>query len=148
MDIRFCSRYIGDGTPPSNRFCRTCPDSSLACDELWGRVKALSRSPGGEPVPIPGTRAVMLPHEKNPDFVRLRINVTWLLSKEDFLHYVATGHAGMGRKGERQNPKSSPSMTRQEPYAGVILNMVGGREDDLVRRVRAVQKGENRPKKY
>lgn len=141
MDIRFCSCYTGDGTPPSNRFCRNCPDSALACNELWECVKALSRSAGGAPVPLPGTRAVLLPHEKNPDFVRLRINVTWLLSKEDFLHYVATGHARMGRKGERQNPKSSPSMTRQEPYVGVILELVGGLEDDLLQRVRAVQKG-------
>ena len=126
MDIRFCRHYRGDGTPPSNRFCRTCPFGVRACNPLWQKVRELAAPEGGEPVPIPGTRAVILPNPKNRDFVRLRIHCTWNLSKEDFLHYVSTGHAGMGRKGQRQDPKASPSMTRQEPYAGAIVEMLGG----------------------
>jgi len=126
MDTSFCRHYQGDGTPPSNRFCRTCPYAGRACSQLWQKVRILAASGGGDPVPVPGTRAVILPNPKNPDFVRLHINCTWNLTKEDFLHFVATGHAGMGRKGQRQDPGASPSMTRQEPYAGAIVEMLGG----------------------
>ncbi|HUU76020.1 MAG TPA: hypothetical protein VMW63_08020 [Methanoregulaceae archaeon] len=126
MNIRFCRHYQGDGTPPSNRFCRICPLANRACNSLWRKVVELAGSNGGEPVPIPGTRAAMFPNPNSPDFVRLRVNCTWNLSQEDFLHFISTGHAGMGRKGQRQDPESSPSMTRQEPYAGAIVEMLGG----------------------
>lgn len=126
MDISFCRHYSGDGNPPSNRFCRACPFGNRACNPLWQKVRDLAAPDGITPVPIPGTRAVILPNRNNPDFVRLRINCTWNLSKEDFLHFISTRHAGMGRKGKRQDPKASPSMTRQEPYAGAIVEMLGG----------------------
>jgi hypothetical protein len=126
MDIRFCRHYRGDGTPPSNRFCRTCPFAHRSCNPLWHKVRELAASDGKTPVPIPGTRAVILPNPKNPDFLRLQINCTWNLSKEDFLHFISTRHAGMGRKGHRSDPEASPSMTRQVPYAGAIVKMLGG----------------------
>jgi hypothetical protein len=141
MDVRFCVQYRGDGTPPSNRFCRSCPVRGEACDALWDRVIALSRSNGGAPVPLPPTRAVMLPHPKNPDFVRMRINCTWTLPMEDFLHFIATGHARMGRKGHRQEPFASPSMTRQEPYVQAIVEALGGWRIPEIVRVIAVQRG-------
>ncbi|OPX66567.1 MAG: hypothetical protein A4E37_01906 [Methanoregulaceae archaeon PtaB.Bin056] len=139
MDTRFCARYKGDGSPPSNRFCRTC--QSEACRALWEKVIALSRSHDGMPVRLPPTRAVMLPHDANPWMVKIRVNVTWTLPKEDFLHYVATGNAGMGRKGDRQNPAASPSMTRQEPYVQAIVDAIGGWEIQEIRRAREVQRG-------
>jgi len=141
MNVRFCARYRGDGTPPSNRFCRFCPARGEACDPLWARVIALSRSNTGEPVTLPPTRAMMLPYPKNPDFVRMRINCTWTLPIEDFLHFIATGHAGMGRKGKRQDPGASPSMTRQEPYVQAIVQALGGWEIPEIVRVRKVQRG-------
>ena len=141
MDVRFCVQYRGDGTPPSNRFCRSCPVRGEACDALWERVIALSRSNGGAPVPLPPTRAVMLPHPKNPDFVRMRINCTWTLPMEDFLHFIATGHARMGRKEHRQEPFASPSMTRQEPYVQAIVEALGGWRIPEIVRVIAVQRG-------
>lgn len=138
MDTAFCRHYRGDGLPPSNRCCRTCPKGGEACDLLWQRVLALANSHCGEAVPLAGTRAVMFPH-KNPHFVRLQVNVRWNLPKEDFLHFIATGHAGMGRKGRRLDPKSSPSMTRQEPYVQAILKAVGGWDAPEVLAVKRVQ---------
>jgi len=142
MDVRFCARYRGDGNPPSNRFCRSCPVRDEACDALWERVIALSRSNRGEPVGLPPTRAVILPHAANQNFVRMRINCTWVLPVEDFLHFIATGHAGMGRKGERQDPIASPSMTRQEPYVQAIVQALGGWGTEEIVKVRIVQKGD------
>lgn len=141
MDVNFCRRYVGDGTPPSNRYCRSCPDAAIACDRLWRLVVALAGSKDGEPVPLPGTRARMFPNPKNPDFVRLQVNCRWGLSKEDFLYYIATGHAQMGRKGERNDPRASPSMTRQEPYVQAIVDLLGGTEIPEVAAVREVQQG-------
>jgi len=139
MDLHFCRRYTGDGTPPSNRYCRICPEA--ACDRLWQRVRDLAASNGTDPVLLPGTRAVLFPNEKNPDFVRLKVNCRWGLPKEDFLHYIATDHAGMGRRGQRSDPRASPSCTRQEPYVQAIVELLGGTEIPQIRAVREVQGG-------
>jgi hypothetical protein len=50
---------------------------------------------------------VLPPNRKNPDIVRLQVNCRRGLQKEDFLHYVATGHAGLGRQGEQSDPRAS-----------------------------------------
>lgn len=142
MDINFCRYFDGDGYPPSNRFCRECGHACLGCDALWDRVIALARSKGGAPLPLPGTRAVLFPHPTSPHYVRLRVNVAWNLPREDFLYFIATGHAGMGRKGDRTNPRSSPSMTRQTPYVGAIVELLGGRGCAEIVRVRTVQNSE------
>ena len=139
MDTNFCRHYTGDGTPPSNRHCRVCPE--VACDRLWRRVLSLAASNGGNPIPLPGTRAVLFPNLKNPDFVRLQVNCRWGLPKEDFLHYIATGHAGMGRRGQRSDPRASPSCTRQEPYIQAIVEVLGGRDIPEIRAVWEVQGG-------
>lgn len=139
MDIRFCSRYEGTALPPTNRFCRTCPHAGIACNRLWALVVALAASRGGDAVPLPGTRAVMYPNHKSPDIVHLKITTKWGLPKEDFLHFIATGHAGMGRKGQRLDPASSPSMTRQEPYVQAIVKAIGGEGIPEIRAVRRVQ---------
>lgn len=139
MDIRFCRHYEGTGLPPTNRFCRACPHAPVACDRLWALVVALSESRGGDPVPLPGTRAVMYPNPGNTTIVHLKINTRWGLPKEDFLHFIATGHAGMGRKGERLARTASPSMTRQEPYVQSIVAALGGPEIVEIRAVRQVQ---------
>ncbi|MBN1194214.1 MAG: hypothetical protein JXA08_02535 [Methanomicrobiaceae archaeon] len=141
MDVTFCRYYAGDGTPPSNRYCRACPHAPVACDRLWRRVIELAASNNGEPVPLPGTRAVLFSHPKNPDFVGLSVNCRWGLSKEDFLHYISTGHAKMGRKGRRSDPVASPSMTRQEPYVQAIVALLGGMDIPEIEAVREVQKG-------
>jgi hypothetical protein len=73
--------------------------------------------------------------------VRMRINCTWTLPIEDFLHFIATGRAGMGKKGARQDPGASPSMTRQEPYVQAIVQALGGWEIPEIVRVRKVQRG-------
>ena len=138
MDTSFCRHYTGDGTPPSNRYCRVCLEA--ACGRLWRRVIDLAASNGGNPVPLPPTRAVLFPN-KNPDFVRLQVNCRWGLPKEDFLHYVATGHAGMGRRGQRTDPRASPSCTRQEPYVQAIVELLGGMDIPEIRAVREVQGG-------
>ncbi|HDS64019.1 MAG TPA: hypothetical protein ENN52_07870 [Methanofollis liminatans] len=138
MDVNFCRHYAGDGTPPSNRSCRSCP--CAACDRLWGLVVALAGSNGGDPAPLPGTRALLSPNPRNPDIVRLQVNCRWGLPKEDFLYYIATGHAGMGRKGQRTDPRASPSMTRQEPYVGAIVELLGGMDIPEIAAVRAVQR--------
>jgi hypothetical protein len=141
MDVNFCRCYPGDGTPPSNRYCRSCPDAAIACDRLWQRVIALAGSKDGEPISLPGTRARLFPHPKNPDFVRLQVNCRWGLPKEDFLHYIATGHANMGRKGERNDPHASPSMTRQEPYVQAIVDLLGGMTIPEITAVQEMQQG-------
>ena len=141
MDLHFCRFFSGTGYPPSNRFCRSCTMADVACTALWQTVVDLAKSDGGAPVPLPGTRAVLSPHLKNPDFVRLQINCTWNLPKEDFLHFIATGHAGMGRKGSRDDPRSSPSMTRQEPYVQAIVELLGGWDLPEIVAVKRVQGG-------
>jgi hypothetical protein len=141
MDLSFCDHYSGNGYPPSNRFCRSCPVADVACNALWQKVVDLAMSKGGVPVPLPGTRAVLFPHRKNPDFVRLQVNCSWNLPREDFLHFIGTGHAGMGRKGRRDDPVSSPSMTRQEPYVQAIVEMLGGQKMPEIMAVKRVQGG-------
>lgn len=141
MDIHFCRNYRGDGFPPTNRFCRECPEALLACDALWQCVPELARTGSGEPVLLPGTRAVLFPNPVNRNMVRLRVNVTWNLPKEDFLHFIATGHAQMGRASERHDPRVSPSLTRQEPYVQAIVEMLGGWGKPEIEAVRRVQKG-------
>ncbi len=42
------------------------------------------------------------------------------------MHFIATGHARMGRADQRLDPDISPSLTRQEPYVQAILEMLGG----------------------
>ena len=138
MDTSFCARYRGDGSAPSNRFCRNCPHAEEACDALWDRVKSLSESRGNEGLPLPGTRAVLLPHPKR-EFVRLRVNCTWGLPIEDFLHFIATDHAGMGRRGVWDDMAVSPSKTRQTPYVQSIAALLGGDECPEIRAVRRVQ---------
>jgi hypothetical protein len=139
MDIHFCRFYVGDGYPPSNRYCRACPHACRGCDALWERVIALAASNGGRPLPLPGTRAVLSPHPTSPHFVRLRVNTVWNLPREDWFHFIATKHAGMGRRGDRNNPRSSPSMTRQEPYVGAIVELLGGWGCAEISRVRSIQ---------
>ena len=125
--------------PPSNRFCRECPHASIACNALWSLVVALSESMSGNAVQLPGTRAVMYPNQHNWEIVHLKINTRWGLPKEDFLHFIATGSARMGRKGERLNTQSSPSMTRQEPYVQSIVEALGGDEIPEIVAVRRIQ---------
>jgi len=108
MDIRFCVHYKGDGYPPSNRYCRACPEAHLACDALWARVVELSQSNNGGAVPLAGTRAEMYPNTRNPLNVRMKINCRWYLPKEDFLYFIATGHAGMGPERPPRRQKSVP----------------------------------------
>ncbi|PKG32482.1 hypothetical protein [Methanoregula sp.] len=139
MDITFCVHYRGDALPPTNRFCRDCPIAKTACDSLWSLVVALSRSGGGEAVPLPGTHAVMYPNPRTWDIVHLKINTRWGLPKEDFLHFIATGSAQMGRKGERLDTRASPSMTRQEPYVQAIVAALGGEGIPEIQAVRVVQ---------
>ena len=131
--------------PPTNRFCRHCPMAKTACDSLWSRVVALSQSNGGDTVRLLGTRAVMYPNPNSRDIVHLKINTKWGLPKEDFLHFIATGSAQMGRKGERLNKRASPSMTRQEPYVQSIVTALGGEDIPEITAVRRIQQGS--PKK-
>lgn len=129
--------------PTNNRFCRDCPMAKTACDPLWSRVVALSQSNGGDAVRRPGTRAVMYPNSGNWTIVHLKINTKWDLPKEDFLHFIATGSAQMGRKGERLDKCASPSMTRQEPYVQSIVTALGGDTIPEIILVRQVQAGKN-----
>lgn len=92
MDIDFCVHYQGDGNPPTNRFCRRCPFSYIACDELWNMVVQLCNSNGGDPVSLLNTNADLFPNVNNPDIVHLQVNRRWNLGKEDFLHFIGTGH--------------------------------------------------------
>jgi hypothetical protein len=143
MDISFCAHYPGDALPPTNRHCRDCPHAKEACNPLWERVVALSQSNGGDAVRLPGTRAVMYPNPNNQNIVHLKINTKWGLPKEDFLHFIATGSAQMGRKGERLDKRASPSMTRQEPYVQSIVTALGGDTIPEIIRVRQMQAGKN-----
>ncbi|WP_235809600.1 hypothetical protein [Methanofollis ethanolicus] len=47
----------------------------------------------------------------------------------------------MGRKGERNDPRASPSMTRQEPYVQAIVDLLGGMNIPEITAVREVQEG-------
>ena len=145
MDITFCAHYQGDALPPSNRFCRNCPMAKIACDPLWSLVIALSQSNGGNAVRLSGTRAVMYPNPKNGDIIHLKINTKWGLPKEDFLHFIATGSAQMGRKGERLDKSASPSMTRQEPYVQVIVAALGGENIPEIMAVKQIQQDTGSP---
>ena len=140
MDVRFCQHYIGDGNPPSNRYCRRCSESALACDSLWGKVVELSRSGGGKPISLPPTNAVLLPNPHNPNIVYLKVNVRWNLGKEDFLHFVATQHAQGGKRDQRRDPKKSPSLTIQEPYTDAIVKRLGGWRIPEIAAVLRIQK--------
>lgn len=140
MDIRFCAHYRGNALPPTNRFCRECPKATSACNALWSLVVALSESNTGNAVRLPGTRAVMYPNPHNHDIVHLKINTRWGLPKEDFLHFIATGYAGMGRKDERLKKRASPSMTRQEPYVRSIVEALGGDNIPEISEVRRIQR--------
>ncbi|MEA1984785.1 MAG: hypothetical protein U9N13_03955, partial [Euryarchaeota archaeon] len=140
MDTKFCQYYIGDGSTKSNKYCRICPRSSIACDKLWGLVVDLSQSNNGNPLSLSGTNASILPNKNNWDIVHLQINVTWNLPNEDFLHFISTGHAKLGRKEQRQDPTVSPSLTRQEPYVQAIVEMLGGMNCPEIINVRKLQK--------
>lgn len=142
MDVRFCNFYKGNGNPPTNRYCRQCPNSRLACDTLWERVVNLSNSNYGNSVKVIGTNADLYPNPNNHDLVYLKINAQWNLSKEDFLHFVATGRAQLGRATQRQDPNTSPSLTRQEPYAQAIIGMLGGQNVPEIIAVRNIQKNQ------
>lgn len=139
MNIDFCQHYIGDGSTKSNKYCRECPHSSIACDKLWNLVVNLSKSNNDTSIPLPETNAVMLPNSKNPNIVYMRVNAQWNFPKEDFLHYIATGHAQLGKKEQRQNPSVSPSLTRQEPYVQAIVKLLGGMDIQEIVNVKRVQ---------
>jgi len=142
MDTTFCHYYRGTGFPPTNRFCRECPASAIACDRLWQMVVDLSNAKNGSPVSLPNTRAVLTPNPKNWNIVHLQINCRWNLGKEDFLHYISTGQAQLGRKTQRLDPTVSPSMTRQVPYVQSIVQALGGLHLPEIVAVKKVQKGE------
>jgi len=89
---------------------------------------------------LPDTRAVLYPNPNNWNMVHLRVNSQWNLTKEDFLHFIATGHARMGRKEQRQDPTVSPSMTRQEPYVQSIVKILGGLSIPEIMMVKREQK--------
>ncbi len=88
-----------------------------------------------------GTNAVLLPNPNNPNIVYLKVNVRWNLTKEDFLHFIATNHAQMGRAYQRQDTKTSPSLTRQEPYVQAIIKQLGGIGIPEIDNVKSIQKG-------
>jgi hypothetical protein len=138
MYINFCQHYQGDGSTQTNKYCRSCPESFIACDKLWQLVVDFSKSNDGKPVLLKGTNAVMLPNQ-NWDIVHLKVNAKWGLPKEDFLHFIATGHAKNGIKENRQDPAASPSLTRQEPYVQAIVNLIGGENIPEIVNVRNIQ---------
>jgi hypothetical protein len=47
----------------------------------------------------------------------------------------------MGRKGDRHNTRTSPSMTRQEPYVQSLVEMIGGLDCPWILKVKRIQKG-------
>lgn len=47
----------------------------------------------------------------------------------------------MGRRGQRSEPRASPSCTRQEPYVQAIVELLGGMGIPEIRAVREVQGG-------
>jgi hypothetical protein len=140
MDLNFCQHYIGDGNPPYNQYCRDCLKSYIACNDLLKLVKNLAKSNGSKAVSLHGTNAVLLPNPNNPDIVHLEVNKRWGLTKEDFLHFIATNHAQQGNKDQRQYPKKSPSLTRQEPYVQAIVKQMGGMGIPEIEKVKSVQK--------
>ena len=140
MDTHFCKFYQGDGLPPSNRYCRNCNKADLACNNLWQLVVDLSNSNGGGSIDLPNTNAIMFPNRKNWDLVHLKINSQWNLSKEDFLHFIGTGRALLGRANQRTDPITSPSLTRQEPYVQSIIELLGGMNIPEIIAVKDVQK--------
>jgi len=105
-------------------------------------VVDLSNSQHGSPVSLPDTRAVLYPNPKNWNIVHLQINCRWNLGKEDFLYYIATGQAQLGRKTQRLDPAVSPSMTRQVPYVQSIVKALGGPHLPEIVAVKKVQRGE------
>ena len=56
-----------------------------------------------------------------------------------FLHYIATGHAQLGKKEQRQSTWTSPSLTRQEPYVQAIVKLLGGMNIPEIVNVKRVQ---------
>jgi len=141
MDLNFCKKYIGDGNPPTNRYCRDCPESNIACDNLCKLVINLANSNGGEAISLLGTNAVLLPNFNNPNIVYLNVNKRWNLNKEDFLHFISTGNAQMEKAIQRQDPKTSPSLTRQVPYVQEIVRQLGGMNIPEIDQVKSLQKG-------
>ena len=139
MDIHFCQHYQGDGHPESNKYCRGCPKSDLACDHLWQLVRDLSDSNGAEGVSIPSTNATLLPNVNNEDTVYLKVNAKWQLPKEDFLHFIATGWARGGNADQRQDSTRSPSLTYQGSYLPGIEQMLGGDDIPEIQAVRKMQ---------
>jgi len=109
------------------------------CNDLWQKVVDLSNSQKGNPVNLPKTRAILYPNPNNWDLVHLRVNSQWNLSKEDFLHFISTGHAQLGRKEQRLDPWVSPSMTRQEPYVQSIVQALGGQDIEEIKNVKKIQ---------
>jgi len=132
MDLSFCRYWQGSGYPPQNKYCRNCPHSYRACDIVWDEVVQLANSNGGLPVRLPGTHASLLPNNNNNNIVHLKVNSKWNLSKEDFLHFISTGHAKMGNRNQRHDPTKSPSLTRQEPYVQSIVRLLGGYTNPLI----------------
>jgi len=80
----------------------------------------------GNPIELSGTNAVLSPNPNNPNLVYLRVNSQWSLTKEDFLHFIATGNAKRGCAEDRLELDVSPSLTCQEPYVQVIVELIGG----------------------
>lgn len=74
MDLNFCKYYVGDRNPPTNRYCRDCLKSYIACDNLWKQVINLANSNAGKAVSLHGTSAVILPNTNNPNIVHLEVN--------------------------------------------------------------------------
>ena len=140
MDLNFCKKYIGDGNPPTNRYCRDCPESNIACDNLWKLVINLANSNGGKAVSLSGTNAVLLPNFNSPNIVYFKVNKRWNLGKEDILHFISTGNAHMGKAIQRQDPKTSPSLTRQVPYVQAIVRQLGGMSIPEIYLVKSLQK--------
>ena len=143
MDPNFCQYYEGDGSRPSNRYCRDCPHSHLACDVLWEKVIELSTSNDGAPVKIPNSNAYLLPPKRDSNIVYLRVTSEWGMPKEDFLHFISTGYAKSGTANQRSEKTRSPSLTRQEPYVQGIVAFLGGKAIPEITAVRQVLHGKN-----
>jgi len=88
-----------------------------------------------------GTNAVLFPNFNNPNIVYLKVNKRWNLAKEDFLHFISTCNAQMGKAIQRQDAKTSPSLTRQVPYVQAIVNQLGGMSIPEIDQVKSLQKG-------
>lgn len=139
MNLNFCKHYKGDCSTSSNKYCRKCPKSKLACDQLWKLVVDLSNSNKGEPITLTGTNAKLLPNPNNWNIVHLEVKSRWNLPKEDFLHFIATGSSKSGNKNQRRDPKTSPSLTRQEPYVQSIVKHLGGSNISEISAVKRIQ---------